>query len=168
MAKTEQKRPIDTYFEQYAAAHQHPVNKLIHWICVPMIVFSLFGLVWAIPFPHLDFLGRYNGFINWASFLLAAVVYYYYRLSPVLSYIMLIFLMVASAGIVGLEKLHENQGWPPMWISCLIIFALSWIGQFAGHKIEGKKPSFFDDLRFLLIGPLWLLHFIFKRLGIRY
>lgn len=168
MQKKTQKRPVDIYFDKYAESHQNHTNELIHWICVPLIVFSLFGLIWAIPFPKLEFLGRYNGFVNWASFLIAFSVYYYYKLSPVLSYAMLLVIMIFSAGIVGLEKLHNNNSWPEMWQVCLIIFVLSWIGQFIGHKIEGKKPSFFDDLKFLLIGPIWLLHFVFKKVGLRY
>lgn len=168
MGKQIQRRPVDVLFDKYAESHQNHTNELIHWICVPLIVFSLFGLVWAIPFPHFEFLGRYNGFVNWASFLIAFSVYYYFSLSPVLSYAMLLIIMIFSAGVVGLEKLHNNNGWPQMWQVCLVIFVLSWIGQFIGHKIEGKKPSFFDDIKFLLIGPIWLLHFVFKKVGIRY
>ena len=160
-------RPIDQYFNQYAEHHQNPTNKLIHWICVPLIVFSIFGLVWAIPFPHLKFLGIYNGYFNWASFLLAFSIYYYYKLSPVLSYFMLFILMGFSYGIIELAEWQKTGG-PALWLICLVIFVLSWIGQFIGHKIEGKKPSFLDDLRFLLIGPAWLLHFILKRLSVRY
>lgn len=168
MQKQEEKRLVDVYFDKYSESHQNPTNKIIHWICVPLIVFSLFGLIWAIPFPYLDFLGRYNGYVNFASFLIAFAIYYYYKLSPVLSYLMLLLMMFFSAGIVSLEKMHNNEGWPQMWQVCLGIFVLSWIGQFIGHKIEGKKPSFFDDLRFLLIGPIWLLHFLLKRAGIKY
>ncbi|MES3018639.1 MAG: Mpo1-like protein [Bacteroidota bacterium] len=168
MQKQTQKRPVDVYFDKYAESHQNHTNELIHWICVPLIVFSLFGLVWAIPFPKLELLGRYNGYVNWASFLIAFAIYYYYKLSPVLSYVMLLIIMVFSAGIVSLEKAHRLNGWPEMWHVCLIIFVVSWIGQFIGHKIEGKKPSFLDDIKFLLIGPIWLLHFVFKKVGIRY
>jgi uncharacterized membrane protein YGL010W len=50
----------------------------------------------------------------------------------------------------------------------LVVFVLAWIGQFVGHRIEGKKPSFFEDLRFLLIGPLFVLGFLYRRLGISY
>jgi uncharacterized membrane protein YGL010W len=131
-------------------------------------VFSLFGLVWAIPFPYLEFLGKYNGYVNWASFLIAFAIYYYYKLSPVLSYLMLLLMMFFSAGIVSLEKMHNTAGWPQMWQICLGIFIISWIGQFIGHKIEGKKPSFLDDIKFLLIGPIWLLHFILKKAKIKY
>ena len=81
----EELRQVDVYFAQYSENHQNPTNKLIHWICVPLIVFSLFGLIWAIPFPHLNFLGSYNGFFNWDSFLIAFAIYYYYKLSPMLS-----------------------------------------------------------------------------------
>ena len=167
MKKQVEKRLVDVYFDKYAESHQDHTNKTIHWICVPAIVFSLFGLIWAIPFPYLDFLGRFNGFVNWASFLIAFSIYYYYKLSPVLSYVMLLIMFAFSAGIVGLEK-WQALGGPAMWQVCLAIFVLSWIGQFIGHKIEGKKPSFFDDLKFLLIGPIWLLHFLFKKAGIRY
>jgi uncharacterized membrane protein YGL010W len=166
MEKTE-KRQVDVYFDKYAESHQNHTNELIHWICVPLIVFSLLGLVWAIPFPHLDFLGRYNGYFNWASFLIAFSLYYYYTLSPVLSFLMLWVVGLMAYGIVKLEYLAANGG-PAVWISCAIIFVIAWIGQFIGHKIEGKKPSFLDDVKFLLIGPIWLLHFICKKVGIRY
>jgi uncharacterized membrane protein YGL010W len=161
------KRPVDIYFDKYAESHQNPTNKAIHWICVPLIVFSLLGLVWAIPFPYLKFLGQFNSFINWASLLIAVSIYYYYRLSPVLSYIMLLVLFLFSYGIIDLVN-WQKAGGVPLWESSLVIFVLSWIGQFIGHKIEGKKPSFFDDLRFLLIGPIWLLHFVLKKFSVRY
>lgn len=160
-------RPVDIYFARYSQSHQNPTNKLIHWICVPLIVFSILGLLWAIPFPHLGFLGQYNGFFNWASFLIAFSIYYYYKLSPILSYFMLLLLMGLSYGIIQLAE-WEKAGGPALWLVCLVLFILSWIGQFMGHKIEGKKPSFLDDLKFLLIGPAWLMHFILKKFSIRY
>lgn len=168
MQKQNQVRQVDVYFDKYSESHQNPINEIIHWICVPLIVFSLFGLIWSIPFPELAFLGKYNGYVNWASFLIAFSIYYYYRLSPVLSYAMLLIVMIFSAAIVSIEKLQKSSGWPDVWQICLAIFILAWIGQFIGHKIEGKKPSFFDDIKFLLIGPIWLLHFIFKKVGIPY
>ena len=167
MATKQPLRPVDVYFEKYAESHQNHTNKTIHWICVPAIVFSLFGLIWSIPFPTLGFLGQYQGYINWASFFIAFSIYYYYRLSPVLSYVMLLLMFIFSGGIIALEK-WEQIGGPAMWQSCLGIFVLAWAGQFIGHKIEGKKPSFFDDLKFLLIGPIWLIHFLFKKAGIKY
>ncbi|PST82457.1 hypothetical protein C7T94_16180 [Pedobacter yulinensis] len=165
--KTQARRPVDRDFDKYAESHQNGTNKIIHWICVPLIFFSILGLLWSIPFPHLDFLGRYNGYLNWASFAIAFSVYYYYRLSPVLSYFMLIIIFIMAMGIVQLEK-WQLAGGPSIWSVCLVIFVVSWIGQFVGHKIEGKKPSFLDDLKFLLIGPIWLLHFICRKLNIRY
>ena len=141
MQNQKQVRKVDLYFEKYAESHQNMTNEIIHWICVPLIVFSLFGLIRAIPFPYIGFLGKYNGYLNFASFLIAYSIYFYYKLSPVLSYAMLIIMMIFSTGIVSLEKLQKTAGWPEMWQVCLGIFVLSWIGQFIGHKIEGKKPS---------------------------
>jgi uncharacterized membrane protein YGL010W len=169
MAKqeTEEKREVDILFDKYATSHQNPTNKIIHWICVPLIVFSIVGLVSAIPFPPIGFLGKYNMYLNWFSILMAGTMYYYIKLSPVLSYLMLFFFGLCYFFVVQLEHL-EKSGGPALWQVSLVIFALAWIGQFIGHKIEGKKPSFLDDLKFLLIGPIWLMHFILKKLNLRY
>jgi uncharacterized membrane protein YGL010W len=163
----EPQRPVDALFDQYSESHQNPTNKLIHWICVPLIVFSIFGLCWAIPFPHLKFLGIYNGYVNWASFFMAAVVFYYYKLSPKLSYIMLLVLFTFSYFVTLLAG-WQSSGGPALWLISLIIFALAWIGQFIGHNIEGKKPSFLTDLKFLLIGPIWLLAVALNKFSIKY
>ena len=167
MKTIEEKRPVDVLFDKYAESHQNHTNELIHWICVPLIVFSLLGFVWQIPFPHLDFLGKYNGFVNWASFLIAFSMYYYFTLSPVLFFLMVWVIGLMSYGIVQIEYV-VGLGSSTAYLIYLIIFVLAWIGQFIGHKIEGKKPSFFDDLKFLLIGPIWLLHFVYKKVGLKY
>jgi len=156
---------VDNLFLQYAASHHNPTNILIHWLCVPLIAFSIFGLIWSIPFPYIGFLGKYNGFINWASFLVALSIYYYLKLSPTLSYGMLLIIGLFSYLIVQLEY-WELAGGPALWLVCLIIFILSWIGQFIGHKVEGKKPPFLTDFKFLLIGPIWLLAKVYKKIRI--
>ena len=165
--KKEERRPVDILFDKYAESHQNPTNKTIHWICVPLIVFSIIGLISAIPFPQIGFLGKYNMYINWFSIVMAASIYYYLKLSPILSYLMLFFFGICYFFVVQLGYL-EKAGGLKLWESSLIIFVLAWIGQFIGHKIEGKKPSFLDDLKFLLIGPLWLLSLLLKKLKINY
>jgi len=165
--KSEPKREVDILFDQYAAHHQNPSNELIHWVCVPLIVFSLLGLAWSVPFPYLGFLGRYNGFLNWASFVIAFSGYYYYRLSPVLSYLMILVVFVMAMVIIQLER-WEASGGPAVWLVCAVVFVLAWAGQFIGHKIEGRKPSFLQDVKFLLIGPIWLLHFLCLKTGLKY
>ena len=134
---------------------------------MPLIVFSIIGLVSAIPFPHIGFLGKYNMYINWFSLLMAATIYYYLKLSPILSYLMLFFFGICYFFVVQLEYI-EKVGGLKLWQTSLIIFVLAWVGQFVGHRIEGKKPSFLDDLKFLLIGPIWLLSHILKKLKIKY
>ena len=161
------KRPVDVYFDKYQESHNNQTNELIHWICVPLIIFSLLGIIWNIPFPHLEFLGRYNGFFNWASILIAFVLYYYFTLSPLLAFLMIWVIAIMAYIIVKIE-LFTGLGSSVAYIIYTVIFVAAWIGQFIGHKIEGKKPSFLDDLRFLLIGPIWLLHFICLKLGLRY
>lgn len=158
----EELRRVDELFAKYSESHQNKINKSIHWIAVPLIVFSLLGLVWSIPTP--EFMKPY---LNWASFGIAISLYYYYGLSRVLAITMLIVTFIMSAIIIQIEQ-NANAGGAPLWQVCAWIFVIAWIFQFIGHKIEGKKPSFIDDVQYLLIGPIWLVHFVYKKLGIKY
>ena len=119
-------RKVEDWLAEYGTSHEHPANKALHWVCVPLIVFAVLGLLWSVPVP-----GALAGlpFANWAT-------------------------------LAALET--------PLWQICLVIFVVAWIGQFIGHALEGRRPSFFKDLQFLLIGPLWLLGFVYRRLGLRY
>ncbi|HMQ64442.1 MAG TPA: DUF962 domain-containing protein, partial [Flavilitoribacter sp.] len=120
------------------------------------------GLIYAIPFPvERTFL------TNWAAVLLVLAMIYYFRLSIPL---FLGFVLVGAGFLYVVHSIYLAVGAQPgkLAIASLIIFVVAWIGQFIGHKIEGKKPSFLEDLQFLLIGPAWLLHFIYRKLGIPY
>ncbi len=157
---------LDVLITQFSLQHSHPLNKHIHYFTIPLITFAILGLIWAVPFPHLDFLGRYNGFVNWASFAIAIIVYYYYRISQVLSYGILLMVFIFSAGIVGLEKLHTQSGFPEMWQMCLAILIAAYIVQLAGHKLEGRMPPLPYSLKTLLTGPLWLFYLLFRKSGV--
>jgi len=141
-------RTIDVLLDQYSDSHRNPTNELIHFVCVPVIVFTLLGILWSIH----------------AALAVAAVVaalVYYFRLSPPFACGMLLM----SAVMLALLALMPAGTVLPLSIA---IFVVAWIGQFIGHKIEGKKPSFFDDLRFLLIGPLFVLGFLYRRFHVAY
>lgn len=157
---------IDALLEHYGESHQNPANIRIHKICVPTIVFTVYGLLWSIPLPDTM---RYSlsiggiGYANIASLIFLLGLVYYVQLSWILSLGMAAMSLVFLALLGGLEKAGVN-----ILALSIVIFVVAWIGQFVGHKIEGKKPSFFEDLQFLLIGPAWTLAPIYKRLGIHY
>lgn len=156
-------RKIDQLFSEYAESHQNSTNKTIHWICVPLIFWSILGFISLIPSPHIFI--EYFGMISIVSLVaIFLVTFFYFRLSWRIALIM-VFIMLLMEHLVyfiNIEFQHKS------WICFLSVFVLSWIGQFYGHKIEGKKPSFLKDLQFLLVGPIWLLHFILKKFGIKY
>ena len=167
LTPAEEIRPIDAYFKRLNDSHQHPTNRLLHWICVPLMVFGLFGLAWAMPFPHIKFLGSYNMYFNWASFFIAFAVYFYLKLSPILSYLFLFVLMIFSYGVMKLAGWEQTGGVPLWMISCVILlFALG--GQYIGNHLEGKKRLLKDEAVLALISPLWVLYEALKRFGIRY
>lgn len=152
-------KTADQWFEEYGESHQNPTNKLIHWFCVPLIFFSTIGLLWAIPHGYFGLPG-----VNWGTIVVTLGLLFYLRMSLTIFVGMF---LVSGLSIWGNYLLARN-GTAFLAIVCASIFIGAWLGQFIGHKIEGKKPSFFQDLQFLLIGPAWLLHFIYKKAGIAY
>jgi len=156
-------RKIDLLLAEYGDSHRNSTNKLIHWICVPLIFWTILGFISYIPTPNMYL--KYFGFMSIASFIaLALVTIFYFRLSWRIAIIM-IFVMLLMEHFVSLANVNFGK---KSWIFYLAVFIITWILQFVGHKIEGKKPSFLKDLQFLLIGPIWLLSFILKKLGVRY
>ncbi len=153
---------ITIWLDRYSLCHQNQLNKAIHWICVPTIMMTLLGLLWEIPFPQLVTVTPW--WLNWSTLFVAGCLIFYFWLSPSLAAGMLICVSI----MLGLIRLYTLTVSIPLWITCLAVFILAWIGQFIGHKIEGKKPAFFEDLQFLLIGPLWLLSFLYRKWGIPY
>jgi len=149
-------RAVDTWLNDYGESHQNSTNKLIHWICVPAIVWSVVALIWSIPAP-VDWL-------NWAVLTAIAAQLYYIKLSPRLSVGIGLFVLACLA----LCLMVERAAGIPLWQIALAVFVVAWIGQFIGHKIEGQKPSFFKDVLFLMIGPAWLMAFVYRRMGWQY
>ncbi|MBB5390862.1 MULTISPECIES: DUF962 domain-containing protein [unclassified Herbaspirillum] len=141
-------RRIDQLLSRYAESHRHPLNERIHCVCVPAIVLSLLGLCWTLS-PAVALVAA------------AAALAYYLSLSPPLAAGML---AMTAVMLVILARLPAGAVLP----LSAAVFVIAWIGQFVGHKIEGKKPSFFEDVRFLLIGPLFVLGVLYRRWNIRY
>ena len=141
-------RTIDTLLARYGDSHRNPVNEWVHIVCVPLIVFSLLGLLWSV-----------HAVVALAGSV--AALAYYAKLSRPFALGMLAMLTLMLIALAAMQPIVIL----PL---SLVLFVLAWIGQFIGHQIEGKKPSFLDDLRFLLIGPLFVLGFAYRRLRLAY
>jgi uncharacterized membrane protein YGL010W len=139
-------RAIDVLLARYGESHRNPVNELIHIVCIPAIVFSLLGILWALH-PAV------------ALLVVAAALAYYVTLSRTFALGMGV---MAGAMLALLALLPDGTVLP----TAIGVFVAAWLGQFVGHHIEGKKPSFFDDLRFLLIGPLFVLSILYRRIRV--
>ncbi|MCH2216720.1 MAG: DUF962 domain-containing protein [Flavobacteriales bacterium] len=141
------------WFDDYAISHQHPTNQLVHYICVPLIFFSVIGLLMSIPSEPLEnIFGLYNPLIeNWAMVVTFFISIFYLRMGFWYFLQMLFFILLAIGGNFWLGN-NVN-----LLLTSAIIFIAAWVGQFWGHQIEGQKPSFLKDLQFLLIGPLWVV-----------
>ena len=147
------------YFDEYAVSHQNETNQTIHYICVPLIFFSVIGLLMSIPTTLLEnTFGLYNPLLeNWAVVVGVIISIFYLRLGFWYFTEMLFVILVSIIGNFWLGNTVN------LLYASLIIFILAWIGQFYGHKIEGAKPSFLKDLEFLLIGPLCVIQKLNKK-----
>ncbi|MBS0365727.1 MAG: DUF962 domain-containing protein [Proteobacteria bacterium] len=148
-------RSVGDWLAEYGESHRNPTNKLLHWICVPLIVLSILGLLWTLPRPA--FLAALPTWLNWASIVAAAALIYYTLLSPRLT----LGVAVAFVALLWLTLQLSHLPWP-LWQTSLVIFVAAWIGQFIGHAVEGRRPSFFKDVQFLMIGPLWLVAALYR------
>jgi uncharacterized membrane protein YGL010W len=138
-------RRIDQLLAHYGESHQHPVNERVHFIAIPLIMLSLIGLIFCIH-PWLAY-----GFM-------AASMVYYARLSSV-------FLAAMGVWSVLLLALVHAMGDARLPL-CVAIFVGAWVLQFIGHKLEGKKPSFFEDVQYLWVGPLFVLRPLLQKFAV--
>ncbi|RDV26191.1 DUF962 domain-containing protein [Alteromonas aestuariivivens] len=152
-------RQIERLLTRYGESHQNKTNVLIHTIAVPSIYFVTVGLLWALPVP--EWLAQFD--VTWAHLFAIPVLYYYFLLSGPIGAAMTLLTIASFGGILLLEKFGI-----PVGPFCLALFVVMWVLQFVGHKIEGKKPSFLEDLRYLLVGPAWWWVHWLKRMNISY
>jgi len=154
-------RSVADWLGEYGQSHTDPTNKLLHRVCVPLIVLAITGLLWSAPVPAA--VAGVSPWLNWATLVAILALLYYATLSIRLA----VGVAVAFVAMFVTVLATSTLPWP-LWASSLAIFVAAWIGQFIGHAVEGTRPSFFKDLQFLLIGPLWLVAALYRRLGIAF
>lgn len=160
MTTTSEARPIDRWFASYSGDHRNSTNQLIHVYCVPAILWSVIALLWCIPSPGTLFRAGF-----WAGLAMFGAALFYYRASRKLGLGMIVSFVLMS---LLTHWLYATVGASSLLWLAVGVFVVAWIGQFMGHKIEGRKPSFLTDLTYLLIGPAWVLAKLYRKLGWSY
>ena len=158
MHTAEPRSGMGPWLDSYAGDHRHPVNQRLHEVCVPLILWSAIALMWTIPVPAL--IGR-PGFWSVAAQVLAFAWYWKHsrRLGGAM-FVVFVLLDLFTAWVFA------QYGASTLRWSAVAVFAVAWVGQFVGHAIEGRRPSFLTDLSYLLVGPAWLLDKLLRRLGL--
>lgn len=152
-------KTLNQWFDEYAVSHQNTTNKKIHYVCVPAIFFSIVGLLMSIPSEFLaNNLKLHQPIIeNWAVVVVVLVLIFYIRLSVVMA------AKIAVFALICLVLNYYISQFVSLSIFSIAVFGVAWVGQFYGHSIEGKKPSFLKDLQFLMIGPAWVVQNLFSK-----
>lgn len=157
---------MQDWLDAYGESHQDPRNKAFHWICVPAIFVCVVGLFSLIPVGFISAFLPHGlvPYIHFGTLVVIFGLFFYARLSPSMA----VGMFLVSSATIYLVKVVNHTFDGDAWLVFIITFAIAWIGQFIGHHIEGKKPSFLQDLQFLMIGPAWLLGYIYRKLGLTY
>lgn len=159
MVAPSSQRSMREWLDSYSHDHQHPINRLLHWLCVPCIVWSVLALLWTVPVP--ESLLRPGA---WAVFAIVLAFTWYWKHSRRLGAALLMAWVIMA---LICARLFDQYGPTTMrWLGASV-FVLAWIGQFIGHLFEGRRPSFFTDLAYLLIGPAWLMDKLLNRMGFK-
>jgi uncharacterized membrane protein YGL010W len=158
-SSSDTRREVDRWLGNYSEDHRNPTNILVHWICVPLILWTVIALLWLVPVP--ESIGRPG---LWAGVGMFLAMMFYLRLSRPLAFGMLVAFVLL--GLVT-EALYRVLGAQLLWLA-IGVFVAAWIAQFVGHHIEGRRPAFFTDLAYLLIGPAWIVAKIMRKFGIAY
>lgn len=155
-------KSIQQWLDEYGSSHQNKTNKRIHWFCVPQIFWTVMAAIYTIPV--LPAMAEISPHFNWAVVLSMLAILFYVRLSFSLAIGMTFFTAASYAIVLWFETAFPGY---LLWFAG-IWFVVLWALQFYGHEVEGKKPSFFKDVQFLMIGPAWLMSFIYQKLGLKY
>lgn len=159
MATEHSQRSMRDWLESYSQDHQSPTNRLLHWFCVPLIVWSALALMWTIPVPAS--LLRPGA---WAVFAIVLAFAWYWKHSHRLGAALLVALAILA--LICAWVLDQLGPRSMRWLAAGV-FVAAWVGQFIGHLFEGRRPSFFTDLAYLLVGPAWLMDKLLNRIGLK-
>jgi len=143
---------------QYAAYHRDRRNIATHFVGIPLIVFSM---ILALATMSVS-LGTVT--LTAAALVSIGLVGYYLVLDRVLGVAMAIAMFLLCAGASEVSARLSTGATLGL---ALFLFVFGWLLQFLGHKYEGMKPAFYDDVRQLLIGPLFVCAEGFFLLGAR-
>jgi len=159
MTLASDQRSMRDWLDSYSQDHQHPINRLLHWICVPLIVWSVLALLWTAPVP--------SSLLKpgaWAVFAIVLAFAWYWKRSHRLGAALLITLAIFA--LICAWVFERCTPTSMRWLA-VGVFVVAWIGQFIGHLFEGGRPSFFTDLAYLLVGPAWLMDKLLNRIGLK-
>jgi uncharacterized membrane protein YGL010W len=132
---------------QYAAYHRDRRNIVTHFVGIPLIVFGV-SILLARPSTVVAGFTLAPVSLLW----LATTLWYFSKGNAQLALAVSVvngLLMLLALPLGGLPT--------AVWLTWgLGAFVLGWFIQFVGHYYEGKKPAFVDDLRGLLVGPMFV------------
>lgn len=145
------------WIAEYSESHRNSTNKLLHWVCVPAIMWTVLAFLWSIPVP--EYL-QFHPWLNWATLFVCVAQLFYLTFGMAIFTGMLLVSVLMLVFTAWLEQVVAFS----LWKIALVVFIVAWVGQFIGHHIEGKKPSFFKDLLFLLVGPAWEMNYFLRKI----
>jgi uncharacterized membrane protein YGL010W len=146
-------RTLEQYLDDYGQSHRNPLNQMIHFFCVPAIFISSVGLFWAVPVgAWLGLSAELAPWVNASTIGMLPILVFYAMMSLASLGLMILWFAVSIGYVLAVQALGLH-----LVLTSAVIWLIAWAVQVYGHKVEGAKPSFIQDLLFLLIGPLFVM-----------
>lgn len=144
----------------YSAYHQNPVNKMIHFLFVPAIVWTLMVALDLLP------LLAVAGITVTAAMVITAVLLVWYL---VLDFPLgVVSAAVFTMLLVSAITLNESVGPRTALTIAAVLFVASWVFQFVGHGVwEKRRPALADNLLQVFVAPIFLVAETAFAMGLR-
>jgi len=136
---------LSAYFNDYAEFHRTKGNQLTHMVGIPAIVISLLGLLSLVTFGG-DSMQTWLIRPDLGVVLLVLGSIFYFTIDWKIA-------MAFTLVLFGMYLIGRS-----LPVSALIALQIGgWVVQYVGHiKYEKKSPAFYQNVKHLLIGPLWV------------
>jgi hypothetical protein len=149
----------DRWLSAYGDSHRQISCPPIYWVAVLILVPGTTGMLWSLPTPAA--FAEISPLLNWGSAFLMATLVYYFIISLPLAIGMLPFMLAVGAFGVVLTQARVSIAGVSLG---LVVVAVA--GLYFGHHAAGGVRAVLRDIQFMMIGPIWLLSNLYRRLGI--
>lgn len=143
----------------YSFYHQNPINKGIHFFCIPMIVLTSMNFLDEVKLYECK--NNIRKYISRKKLTLKDLIklfYHFYYISDSMNTYIIMFFYLEFLEIISDKWKVFDKNWTKNSIK---MFVFAWLMQFLGHVIEGRRPALLDSVSSAFLeAPLFSIKYL--------